>query len=197
MSPRTPLSVPALPPARQAARAAIAVNDLRRQRKNLAAVIREKVDPELVTEWLMTVWLEGRMPPPPRRAGAAYDRSDPDALDGFMPCTPEFRYKCLEMLLLRGFGQPTTHVVLDAEVRALVQVDHAQARDRLLALDPHRRAALRELLSQVAGRPGAPAIAPGPPGMPRTIDVPAEPERGPAIQVLGDDDAVPERIDGW
>jgi hypothetical protein len=143
------------------------INATRSVRRNLAAVIRETVDPEAITEWLLCVWLEGRIPPPPaeRRRKGKNGEPIPDELvdSSFTPPTVGERMKCLEMLLLRGFGQPTTHVVLDAEVRALVQVDHDGARRRIADMPAHKRRALRELL-QAVQRP-APAGAPMTDGM--------------------------------
>lgn len=144
-------------------------------RRGLAAVIRDRLDPELVYEWLAAVWLEGRVPPmPEERRLARGDQTDDLSIDAFTPPTVAERMRCLEILLLRGFGQPTTHVVLDAEVRALVQVDHGDARARLAAMAPHKRRELLAILREVAQRAvGGEAPPLGAPDLAEPVDDPA------------------------
>lgn len=118
-------------------------------RRNLAAVIRERLDPEQVTEWLLACWLDGAMPPRPEARRKPGAHAEPE---GLVPLSFAERSRALELLLLRGFGQPTSHVVLDAEVRALVQVDEGAARQRLAELPAQKRQELARMIREVLGR---------------------------------------------
>jgi hypothetical protein len=73
----------------------------RAAQKHLAAMIREAVPPEQIIEWLVSVW-QGR-----------------DPLTGNATSMEE-RERALRLLLERGWGTAPQHLVLDAQVAALV-----------------------------------------------------------------------------
>jgi len=94
-------------------------------RRNLAAVIRERLDPEEVTEWLIACWLDGAMPPKPGRRKKAGASEEP----------PTF-----------------TPLSFAERSRALVQVDEGAARARLAELPASKRMELARMIRAVLGR---------------------------------------------